>query len=82
MRIASSFAGVIAALLDLYSLLIIIRALMSWFMQDQSSGIYRWLVKITEPVLSPIRKLLPRMRVDLSPVVAVILIGIVIRIIK
>jgi uncharacterized protein YggT (Ycf19 family) len=39
-------------------------------------------VKITEPVLSPIRKVLPRMRVDLSPVVAVILIGIVIRIIK
>ncbi|HOY85241.1 MAG TPA: YggT family protein [Candidatus Syntrophosphaera sp.] len=82
MNIGGRLAAVIVELLRLYQLVIIIRALMSWFVRDHSSGIYMWLVKITEPVLAPIRRIMPRFSVDFSAVVAILLIGIVITIIR
>jgi YggT family protein len=76
------FAGLVTALLDLYLILILVRALMSWFVRDPRNKVYQFLARITEPVLSPIRRIMPRMAVDLSPVVAMLLIQILISIIK
>ena len=80
--ILGDIAGFIASLLDIYILIILIRALMSWFMLNHQSKFYYFLVRITEPVLGPIRRILPRMRVDFSPVIAIILIQIIISILN
>lgn len=82
MNIGGRFIDMIVAFLNLYVLLIIIRALMSWFVQDFRNKIYLFLVRITEPMLGPIRKIMPRLGVDLSPVVAIILIQIIITILE
>ncbi len=79
MNIGGRFVDLIVAVLNLYVLLIIIRALMSWFVQDHGNKIYLYLIKLTEPVLGPIRRIMPRMGVDLSPVVAIILFQIAIK---
>jgi len=80
--ILGDIMGFIASLLDIYILIILVRALMSWFMISYQSKFYSFLVRITEPVLAPIRRILPRMRIDFSPVIAIILIQIIISILN
>lgn len=57
---------IIGYLLEIYLLLLIATALMSWFQSSRSTA-YRtiWVVlnAITEPVLRPIRKVIPAVRV-------------------
>jgi YggT family protein len=57
---------------------IIIRALMSWIMPQDSSGLTRVLLDITEPILAPIRRVLPPVAgIDFSPLLALILVQLV-----
>jgi YggT family protein len=57
---------------------ILIRALMSWVMPQDSSGLSRVLIEITEPVLAPIRRVLPSLGgIDFSPFLAIVLIQVV-----
>jgi YggT family protein len=57
---------------------IIIRAVMSWVMPMDNSGLSRVLNDITEPILGPIRRILPPLGgIDLSPLVAIILIQVI-----
>ena len=54
---------------------ILIRALMSWFMPADGSGFMRVLLDITEPILAPIRRILPPVGgIDFSPILAMVLI--------
>ena len=56
---------------------IIIRALLSWFSVGGAQPVFRLLVEITEPVLAPIRRVLPTAgMLDFSPLVALLLINI------
>jgi YggT family protein len=50
--------------------LILIRALISWVSPDPFNVIVRFLHQATEPILDPIRRLLPPMAVDVSPIIA------------
>ena len=53
--------------------LILIRALISWVNPDPYNPIVQFLYKTTEPILYPIRKLLPftlRFGIDISPIIA------------
>ena len=53
--------------------LILIRALISWVSPDPFNHIVQFLDKTTEPILYPIRKLLPfslRFGIDISPIIA------------
>ncbi len=53
---------------------IIIRALLSWFPVDPRNPLVQMLVQITEPILEPMRRIIPRLgMIDLSPMVAIIL---------
>lgn len=63
-------------LADLISMLIVIRVLMTWFVQHpEQHRLSRFLVDATDPILVPIRRALPRMgMLDLSPIVAILLI--------
>lgn len=68
----------------LYALIfaIIGRALMSWFPIDQRGSLARGLVQVTEPILEPLRRILPRFgMIDLSPMVAVILLTIMVQVV-
>jgi YggT family protein len=52
------------------------RVIMSWLPLNPENPIVRVLLNLTEPILGPIRRVMPRMgMLDLSPFFALILIG-------
>ena len=69
--------------LRIYELILIARVVISWIRVDPYHPIVQWIIKLTEPVLAPIRMLLPTARIglDLSPLIVLILIQVVERII-
>ena len=69
-------AKVLGIALNIYLWIIIIRALLSWVNPDPYNPIVQFLTRITEPVLRPLRKLVPayRLGIDLSPLIAVLII--------
>lgn len=57
--------------------LILIRALISWVNPDPYNAIVQFLNKTTEPILHPIRRILPftyKIGIDISPLIAFFLI--------
>ena len=61
----------ILVLTQLYSLILLARVLMSWVQLDPYSPIARTLYQLTEPVLAPVRNMLPPMAgLDFSPIIA------------
>ena len=55
------------------TILLVGRALLSWFDPGMRSSVGRILFSITEPILGPIRRVLPSMGgLDLSPIIAII----------
>ncbi len=65
-------------LLWLYEMVIIIRALISWFSPHPANRLYRFLIDITDPVMRPVRdtllRLMPNMGIDFSPLVVILII--------
>jgi YggT family protein len=78
--IAGNFLLTVANLLHLvlmaYMWIIIARAILSWVSPDPFNPIVRFLYRVTEPVLRPIRYRLPTlsMGLDLSPMVVILVI--------
>jgi len=60
-------------------LCLIARVVLSWIDHDPNNEIIRWIYKITEPMLRPIREILPPMNIgiDISPIIAFIALGVV-----
>ena len=52
------------------------RVILSWFPQtNYSNPLVRFIFQVTEPILAPIRRLVPRLgTLDLSPMIALILV--------
>lgn len=72
-NLLSALARVIDIGLGFYLILIIVRALLSWVSPDPFNPIVRFLYNATEPVLEPIRRILPaglRSGIDISPLLA------------
>ena len=69
-------AQIISATALVLTLAIIARALLSWFPNlDRRNPLVDFLFTITEPVLAPIRSVMPRgMMIDFSPMIAIVLI--------
>jgi len=69
-------ARVLDIVLEFYMWVIIIRALISWVNPDPRNPIVQFLQKATDPVLRPLRKLVPpwKLGLDLSPFIAVLII--------
>lgn len=65
-----SLARVVDLGLQVYSWLIVARALVSWVSPDPFNPIVQFLQRATEPVLAPIRRFLPPMAIDISPIIA------------
>lgn len=72
------FAFTITLLIELYSLVILARVLMSWVNIDPYSPLARTIFNLTEPVLQPVRNLLPPAAgMDFSPLIVLIALQIV-----
>lgn len=66
----SAVAYLVNILLTVMYWLILIRALISWVNPDPFNPVVQFLQRVTEPVLEPIRRLLPPLAIDLSPLIA------------
>jgi YggT family protein len=63
-------------------LLVIGRVLLSWMNPRFDGPIGRFLFETTEPLLAPIRRVLPQAgMMDLSPLVLMLLLGVVVRLV-
>jgi len=72
----SATAHILDILLNIICWIVIIRALISWVNPDPLNPIVRFLEKVSEPILEPIRKRLPlnlRFGIDISPVIVVLM---------
>jgi YggT family protein len=64
---------ILARLIDLYSLVVLVAVILSWVRVDPRNPLVTITRGLTEPVLAPIRKVLPPMGgLDLSPAVLLI----------
>lgn len=76
----ASLINFLVLLLYLYTWLIIIRAVVSWTQPDPGNPLIQLLVRVTEPILKPLRTLVPPSKlggIDLTPILAIIVIQIV-----
>ncbi|MBA5865717.1 MAG: YggT family protein [Nitrospira sp. CR1.3] len=74
-NILQALATILDTVLWLYMWVIIARALISWVNPDPWNPIVQFLERVTEPVLSPIRRWVGwRMGIDLSPIIAILVI--------
>ena len=74
MFVMGNFLNAVAYLVDIgltvLYWLILFRALISWVSPDPFNPIVQFLNRTTEPILEPIRRLLPHLAIDLSPIIA------------
>lgn len=70
-------AAVVLYLLRTYEMVLMVRILMSWINPDPHHTLMRILWALTEPVLAPVRKVLPLggMGIDFSPIVVFLVLG-------
>jgi YggT family protein len=63
----------VPALLDLYSLVVLVAVVTSWIHLDRRHPLITMVHRLTEPVLAPIRRVLPPAAgLDFSPIVLLI----------
>lgn len=64
---------VLFGILAVYSLLIVMRVIFSWGM-NYGSRLMRFLIRVTEPVLGPARRMIPSVgMMDISPIIVILL---------
>ncbi len=65
-------------LCEVLSLAIIFRAILSWFSPRPTNMLVIILNKVTEPILAPLRRIIPRAGMfDFTPLVAIVLLQLV-----
>jgi YggT family protein len=73
----TGFGYIISVLVNVYSLVILARVLMSWVNVDPYSPLARVVFDLTEPVLAPVRNLLPPTAgLDFSPIIVLVVLQI------
>jgi YggT family protein len=66
---------IIYGALSVYSVLLFIRIVFSWGMVSYSNKLMRFLVNVTEPLLGPLRRIIPPLgMMDISPIFAFIIV--------
>jgi len=78
----SAFRQFIEFLCQVLAFIIFIRAILSWFPISRHHPIVVFLDYITEPILAPLRRVIPRIgMIDITPMVAIIILLVIARII-
>lgn len=73
MQFQQAFAHLLETLISLYAGLVVLRALLQWSRADYHNQVSRIIVLLTDPVLAPLRKLLPVIgRIDMASVIMVV----------
>lgn len=67
------------ALLQVYTWLIVARVVLSWVNPNPRNELLLWVIRLTEPVLGPLRRIIPLPGLDLSPLLAWLLIQLLMR---
>ncbi len=63
----------IGQIIGLYKLVLIVRIALSWIPHNPQNPVITFLYKITEPVLEPVRRVIPSIGgIDISPIVVFI----------
>jgi YggT family protein len=57
--------------IDAWIIFIFVRAVLSWFSVSPYSTVVRFLIAVTDPILEPMRRIIPRMAIDISPLIAI-----------
>ncbi|HPR17366.1 MAG TPA: YggT family protein [Candidatus Cloacimonadota bacterium] len=80
----NQLALLLARIIDIYIIIILVRAVLSWFAITPQSflfSFYIFLIKLTEPVLGWVRaqmnRFAPNMMIDFSPVIVIVLLNLV-----
>ncbi len=79
----SDIAGILNLLFTVMTLAVIGRALLSWIDPTMQNPISKLLVDLTEPLIGPIRRVVPPLggTIDLSPIIALVLLQVVERVV-
>ncbi|MBZ0277420.1 MAG: YggT family protein [Anaerolineae bacterium] len=80
----TSVFQLIFLLLTVYEFIMLARVLLSWIPDvDYNNPLIRLLIDLTEPVLRPIRQMIPPTSgFDLSPVIVLLIITVVLRLLR
>jgi YggT family protein len=74
----SDLASIINLVVTVLSFAIIGRALLSWFDPGMQTPVGRFLRDITEPIIAPIRQVVPSLGMfDISPIIALLLLRLI-----
>lgn len=76
-NLLNGIAQIINASLTVYMWVIILRAIISWFSPDPRNRFFIILYRLTEPVLRPIRRIIPPSQlggIDISPFIMILII--------
>jgi YggT family protein len=72
------FVNIIRILCDVLTIVILLRVIVSWYLPRPTNILVRTLYRLTDPILAPIRRVIPRLGpFDFSPLVAIILIRLI-----
>lgn len=69
------------AILNVTTWLILVRVILSWVNPMPSNEILRGVIRVTEPVLAPLRRLIPVRGLDFSPILAFLVLRLLMRLI-
>lgn len=75
-NLLTALAQVVDVLLTLLYWIIIVRALLSWVNPDPFNPIVQFLNMVSEPILYPLRRLLPftwKLGIDVTPIIAILI---------
>jgi YggT family protein len=65
---------ILSGLISIYILLIVVRILFSWGGLSYTNRLMRFLIDVTEPLLGPLRRIIPPLGwLDISPIVAILI---------
>ena len=71
---AASIAYIVNIAFEVYILILIARVLSSWVRMNPYGKIYQFIFSLTEPLLAPIRRLMPKgTMLDFSPMILMLL---------
>jgi YggT family protein len=69
-----TFVEILTILCQVFATIIFVRAILSWFATSPNSQVVLFLNRITEPLLAPLRRIVPRLgMVDITPMIAIII---------
>ena len=74
----ATFLKIIEILCNVLTIIILLRVVVSWYSPRPTNILVKFLHRITEPILAPLRRIIPRVgRFDFTPLVAIILLQLI-----